>query len=144
MKTRTLISILILVFAVLIIIGSCATDKMTYISKEYEIYGTWVNPEYEKKGLRPKVVYNPNGKIDSYPSIDATRSLVQEFVITNRWTDSDGNVLYTCRIRFEDNWQYILFKLSNSGKTLESIFSVNDYPFEIDSSNANYRIRYRQ
>ena len=58
MKTRTLISVLILIMAVLVIAASCATDKMAYISKEYEIYGTWVNPDYKKEMQHGKWVFH--------------------------------------------------------------------------------------
>ena len=147
MKSRTLI-LVALIMAVLIIAGSCAKEKPDYISKEYEIYGTWVNPEYEKQGSYQKVVFHPHGKIDFYPAIDSTKSLVHgEFVITNKWTDSDGNVSYTIISRFDWDplsWYYGLTKISNSGKTSERQRSISDYPSEFDTSNANYRIYYRQ
>lgn len=45
MKTRTFISVVILIMAVLIIVGSCATEKLA--TKKSEIlYGTWVNKDY--------------------------------------------------------------------------------------------------
>jgi hypothetical protein len=47
MKTRLLVSILILVLAVIIIVSSCATmkspNKMTY----YRFCGVWINKDYE-------------------------------------------------------------------------------------------------
>jgi hypothetical protein len=86
MKIRTFVSILILVLAVLIIMGSCATDKMTYISKEYEIYGTWVNPKYNYEDKHhAKFVVHPNGKMEIY-STDASNTSYDsaELVITNK------------------------------------------------------------
>ena len=45
MKTRRLVSILILVMAVLFIAGSCATGKKAEKGVN-ELYGTWENEEY--------------------------------------------------------------------------------------------------
>ena len=64
MKTRNLVSILILVLAVMVIAGSCATmkspDKMVY----ERFCGTWVNTEYEGKEYPAvKEIYNPDGTI---------------------------------------------------------------------------------
>jgi len=44
---KKLLCTLLFLIVLLLVVGSCTTDKMTYISKDYEIYGTWVNPEYE-------------------------------------------------------------------------------------------------
>ena len=47
MKTRNLILSVILIFAVLVLLISCAPGKKAYVAKENEeIYGTWVNTEY--------------------------------------------------------------------------------------------------
>ena len=48
MKTRTLI-LIVLIIVVLIIFRSCATEKKAYVTKDSEeLYGTWVNPEYNE------------------------------------------------------------------------------------------------
>ncbi len=46
MKIKKIIAPLLLMVVLVLLFGSCATDKMAYISKDYEIYGTWVNPDY--------------------------------------------------------------------------------------------------
>ncbi len=57
MKTKTLVSILILVLAVLIIAGSCATGKKAYVAKEdEELFGTWINPDYGGLAKVEKVI----------------------------------------------------------------------------------------
>ena len=49
MKTTKLISILILALTVMIIAGSCATSKKTYVAQEdEELYGIWINPDYNE------------------------------------------------------------------------------------------------
>ena len=123
---------------------------MAYISKEYEIYGTWVNPEYnyEAKYI-PKFIVHPNGKTEDF-STDTSNTVYEsaELVITNKWTDSKGNIWYTYIGKGTDAkfWRYYLVRISNSGKTWESADSPNDYPKEIDPNNpyTRYAIYYRQ
>ena len=146
MKTRTLILIVILFTSVVFGIGSCVSDKMAYISKEYEIYGTWVNPDYNKETLLGKVVFHPNGIMEGYGAATGPAASDEaEFVITNKWTDSKGNIWYTIIYKFFVQWEYGLLKISNSGKTLEFAYG-NEYPKEIDSSDIHsvYLILYRQ
>ncbi len=146
MKTRKLISVLILIMAVLIIAGSCSTDKMAYISKDYEIYGTWINPDAKPVLQRGKIVIHPNGQMELYPTITSTSFGHVEFVITNKWIDSTGNIWYTLiygagEIAGQD---YGLCKISDSGKILEMSFNRADYPKEIGPSHTEYHIVYRQ
>ena len=48
MKTRMYVAIFVFMIAVLIIAGSCATQKQAYIPKtNEELYGTWVNTDYD-------------------------------------------------------------------------------------------------
>ena len=148
MKTRTLVSICILILAVLIIAGSCATDKMTYVSKDFEPYGTWVNPDYDDIIEYAKATYFPNGRAKLYGKVNATDYWESEFVITNKWVDSEGNVWYTSRDRYAGStqWVYVLFKISDSGKTMEYAIVGSDYPSDLDPDNRTYtyRIVYRQ
>ena len=95
MKTRTSISILILVLAVLIGIGSCATKKKAYVTKEDEkIYGTWANPDYNYAAYAtPKFVFHPDGKSEGYPlDTETNANWYGEFIINNKWIDSEGNI----------------------------------------------------
>ena len=146
MKIRTLISVLILIMAVLIIAGSCAEEKPNYISKEYELYGTWVNPDYDnKEGFYPKVVFNPNSKMDFYSVSTASKPtpLQGKFFITNKWTESKGTIWYTFIFNAPAEEFYSLVKISNSGKTLEWIMST-DYPKEMDPESTQYQFYNRQ
>jgi len=145
MKTKTLVLFSILCLAALIILGSCATDKMAYISKDYEIYGTWVNPDAEEFNFG-KVVFHTNGKTEWYPFITSASLTPAEFVITNKWTDSTGTVWYTLIRDAGDitGQDYGLCKISDSGKTLEMSFKRADYPNEIDPKYSEYNILYRQ
>jgi hypothetical protein len=131
---------------VLIILGSCATEKMAYISKDYDVYGTWVNPDAKPEMQGEKVVIHTNGKMEWYPIITSTSFVPVEFVITNKWIDSTGYVWYTLirdagELAGQD---YGLCKISDSGKVLEMSFNRADYPNEIDPIHTEYIILYRQ
>ena len=149
MKSRTLVLILILVLAVLMIItGGRATEKMTYVSKEYEIYGTWVNPDYNNTDRWSKIVFYPNGVDHCYrEDTDTVVGLEEEFTLTDKWIDSKRNIFYAMRFNLELDlyWLFCLLKISNSGKILEYDVSFDDYPKEIDPKKSGlYSIYYRQ
>ena len=147
-KMKTRILILTLIIVVLNIAGSCATDKMSYISKDYEIYGTWVNPDAKLIVQWGKVVFHPNGKSEWYRTIAGTSFAPGEYVITNKWIDSTGNIWYTLIREWGDigevsGRRYVLAKISDSGKMLELSVNNDDYPKEINSYG-EYHILYRQ
>jgi hypothetical protein len=157
MKTRTLVSIVILVLTVLIIIGSCATSKKAYVAKEdEELYGTWVNPEYDNTSAgEPGRMIIKNGTYEIYGLSNITRWLIQgEYTITDKWTDSDGNVWYKYMVTklwyqtgvTRTDPLYGLAKISNSGRTLERVYSGIDYPRELSQVilEYTYQIHYRQ
>jgi len=146
MKTRTFVSILIFVLAVMIVAGSCATDKMAYMSKEYEIFGTWVNPDVKPVIQYGKIVFHPNGIVEFHFTATSTTFESYEFVITNKWIDSTGDIWYTLIIIWAEirSPDYVLCKISDSGKTLELSGTNSDYPKEIDPKYTEYNIVYRQ
>ncbi len=72
MKTRTLISVLIFIMAVLVIAESCATGQRAHVNKKISIdetYGTWVNSDYNEKGQYAKEVDHPDGTYDLYQKL---------------------------------------------------------------------------
>ncbi len=148
MKRRLVILVLILFIAIVFVVVSCVTDKMAYISKEYEIYGTWVNPDAKPVLQRGKIVIHPSGKMELYPTITSTSFGHVEFVITNKWIDSTGDIWYTLILdwgeTFDFDPDYVLCKISDSGKTLELSWTNSDYPKEIDPKYTEYHILYRQ
>jgi hypothetical protein len=147
MKTRTSVSILIIVLAVLIITGSYVTAQDAYVVKEdEELFGTWINTDYDKMNKDAKIVIKPAGKAEYYNASTDSDAVQGEYVITDKWVDSEGNIWYKMRgeiplymIRY-----YSLYKISNSGKTLQCIFNNRDYPTEIAPEDTRYSIFYRQ
>jgi len=155
MKTRTLASIMILVLAVLIIAGSCATGKKAYVAQEdEELYGTWVNKEYNDWHYHAKHVINADGTIFLYPTDNSPRLIEEDkYIITDKWHDSEGNIWYKAIITYQVQKSiekttptYVLAKISNSGNILETVKSGVDYPTELspDALQYKYEILYRQ
>jgi hypothetical protein len=149
MKARTLASILILVLAILIIVGNCATGKKVYVAKEdEEIYGTWVNTDYNYTGRWAKGVFHPDGTFVTYQADSSiTPYYFGTFTITEKWTDSEGNIWYKI-ISIDQIYTiyYELHKISNNEMTWEYVWSNSDYPKEIDpdDTTSNRKIYYRQ
>lgn len=140
MKTRTLTLILILIMAVFVLLAGG--------SKKEEYYGTWVNTDYDRTTFRlGKLIHNRDGtKIKYVSASDTEPYLTATFTIEDKWTDSEGNIWY--KILFTRTEQIIsyfeLTKISDNGTTLELVFSIIDYPTEIDPNYEGYRIYYRQ
>ena len=161
METRKVTVILILVLAVLIILGSCATKKKAYVAKENEeLYGNWFNSEYNDSFHAARHIINADGTIQLYANDNTSRvAAIHLYIITDKWSDSEDNIWYkaiiTERAKKETIGKrsmsskepiYVLVKISNSGKTLETLKYSVDYPTEFDPDNSpyNYRIYYRQ
>ena len=131
---------------------SYASDKKTYVAKENEeLYGTWVNEDYNSSSKYAIFEWKADGTFivyrkttDEIPFEDGT------YTITDKWTESNGDIWYktTWDIYYFGRSGYMLICISNSGSTLESANSFSDYPTQIDQSNKDYQtymgIRYRK
>ena len=150
MKTRTLVSILILVFAVMIISEGYATEKKV-TKRDYRFFsGTWINEEYNSHPFPAKWVIRRDGTFDGYfRTTDSNKAGNGHFVIVEKWTDLEGNIWYKSH-----TWEgvmvegkptsYDLNKLSNSGKVWEYLALPGDFPTELDENNFQYHVYYRQ
>ena len=149
------VSILILFSAILIITGSVTTGKNTYVAKnKEELYGTWINPDYEEKAKPGKLTYDHNDVVRSYNTITSTKERWNwKFVITDKWIDDKGNIWYRWLITeakfgaiYDTEKQFYSGKISDSGKVLEYSYSTYNYPVEVnpDSLKYNYFIYRRQ
>jgi hypothetical protein len=130
-------------------IGNCATRKNAISDEELSntYSGTWINPEVPAE---PKMVYFPDGTWKHYPYID--RDIVcceGKDILIDKWKDSKGIIW------FESSWEclshgdggYLLAKMSDSGNTLELLFTTQEHRIEewdIDRFEYIYRIYYRQ
>ena len=154
MKTRTFVSIIILVLAVLIIAESCATmkspDKMTY----ERFCGIWANQDYElqagEMGPPPfaKWIVNPDGTMVGYELLMQTGpTWIYLYTVEKRWADTEGNHFYHVKTYnvLHQVTQYELWRLSKYNAVLEVQYIYNDYPEKIDpeDKHSDYLIYYR-
>jgi len=151
MKTRTLVSILILVLAALIISEGFATEKKV-TKRDYKFFSeTWINEEYNKESEFPaKLVIRRDGTFDAYFMLsDKKKYRSGIYEIVEKWTDSEGNIWYKRHVwggaKVEGHpGGYALDKFSNSGNVWEYIESGADFPTEIDKNHPYYHRYNRQ
>ena len=122
-----------------------------------DIYGTWVNADYNEKGQYAKEIDHPDGTYDCYQKLtDTEPTWIGEKTIIDNWYDKEGNLWIKWTIFWEEERSsykqpvgsnpnsYGLFKFSDSGKVRESVRSNKDYPDEMSPIGGNYAIHYRQ
>ena len=126
-----------------------AGDNKSPIRKEAsvdEIYGRWINKEYDKDHIciPAKMIINQD-KINMHRRLsDPEKSYIGKhnpYIITDSWVDRKGNSWYN--VRMNDpliGINYELWKISNFGKTLEKVSHAFEYPVEIDPDAGSYRI----
>ena len=151
MKTSLFISTMIIVITVLIIAGSFATGQDAYMVKEdEELFGTWINTEYDETLLMSKVVIEPDGSWDEYKMSSGDEKYFKcEYTVKEKWTDSDGNTLYKIIIKSIGSDYvpyYVISKINKTGDVYEDLVSNLDMPEEFDPDDMllHYRIYYRQ
>jgi len=156
MKTRMLVLISFLVLGVLIVAGSCATGKKAYVVQEdEELFGTWINPDYDEKMTAAKIIYEPDGVSRGFGTANTTMEAWNaKFTITDKWIDDEGIIWYKLfgtdmkvgSHSIPQSDYYYLCKISDSGRVFEFSRSSDDYPPEVNPDNLRYptRIYYRQ
>ncbi len=147
MKSKTLISVLILIMAVLGITGSCATGKKAVKAPIELVYGTWANLDYNtRNAFYAKAKIRPDGIIEVASHTENEYHHFDDitFTIIESWMDSDGNKYYKVDLVQGINTWYELWRINETDSVLEYIKSNIDYPTKIDPEHMNYRILYRQ
>ena len=152
MKTRTFVSTLILVLAVLIIAGSCATKRKAISYEDFikAWSGTWINMEYGGK-VAQKITLQPDGTREGFGISTSTTATFQDEVTTlETWLDSKGTIWYKAKwvnILPVGAKGYEMGKISDSGTIYEFVYASEDFPieeWEPDRFEYNYLIYYRQ
>ena len=146
MRTRKFVLGLILVLAVLVISGSCATGKKAVKAPIESVYGTWANLDYNTKDYTAKCKIRPDGIIEvaSHTELEYHQWDDITFTIIESWMDSDGNKYYKVDDAHGIDTWYELWRINEIDSVLEYVWSKIDYPSEIDPNHPNYRILYRQ
>ena len=146
MKTRTFVSILILILAVFVIVGSSAKQKQAYIPKtNEELYGTWVNTDYAEQ----KFIHHNWGYCEFFLFVtDQTANIKGTFQIRDKWVGSDGNLWYiaTCQYYGTPVVKFYLVKVDENEGIREEVWDYKDFPSEDDliPEQVQYVIWYRQ
>ena len=153
MKARTLISIEILVFVILIIAGGCATKRQAISKEDFFMTwsGTWINTDL--KGafwLEQKKIVNPDGSLKNYTFADDNSvQCERKTIVLEKWIEKEGGVWYICTWECLTHGRtgYEIGKISDSGNTWEFITSRNELTIEDwqpENIKYMYRIYYRQ
>jgi hypothetical protein len=131
-----------------------AEDSKSLIKREAsveEIYGRWINTAYDEDHLYScaKIVVNQTEICVYYNSSSPEYSYIGRqgtYVITDSWSDNKGNSWYRVCWSNLNGDLYQLWKISNSGTTLELTSRAFEYPIEIETNSyrVTYRIYYRQ
>jgi hypothetical protein len=140
MKTKTLILVVVLFFAVSLLF---AEDEISV----NDIYGTWVNADYNQKSQYAKWINLPDGTYEVYNKImGSEKDSSGKQTITDSWYDEEGNLWIQCIYEREtdDTVAYVVYKLSDSGKIRETVWSKVDYPEEMSPIGGEYSLHYRQ
>ena len=149
MKTRMFVLISFLVLGVLIVAGSCATQKQAYIPKpNEELYGTWVNTDYDGVEEDQKFINYNWGYTESFQLVtDQYVGLQSAFYIMDKWTGSEGIIWYkvTWQFRGSPNMRFYLVKINDTEGSWEQVWSYKDFPSESDLTpeHVQYDIWYR-
>lgn len=124
--------------------GTIFAQDPAYIPEDNEeLYGTWINMEYHAFP-HPKVTNFP-GELAIFGSVKSEKANeTGKYTITDKWTDSEGNIWYKTEVTFPFQKGYRLDKISNYGKTWESVISYSKYPTEINPEDADYYIYRRE
>jgi len=150
MKTRTAVSILILVLVVLIIAGSCATQKQAFVPKtNEELYGTWVNTDYDGVDQEQKFINYNWGYTEYFRLVTEQNAAARStFYIMDKWTGSEGIIWYkvTLQFRGSPNMRFYLVKINDNEGSWEDVWSYKEFPSESDLTpeHVPYGIWYRQ
>lgn len=114
-----------------------------------ELFGTWVNMDYQEgenlTHAPQKLILKP-GESELYSSINDTEPMwTEEINISHKWTDAKGNIWYKYRWKAgKIGSGFTLSKISESGKTLEYIYSQWEYPKKLDVNSEYYRVFHRK
>ena len=143
----------LLIVPVLVSNPMFAEEREYVLQENEELYGRWVNLEYNEKPMWAVIVFNKGGTYETYDTDYSKKPPYRGTFVTNeKWTDSKGNVWYKYYATGAKSgiWKagegYWLAKISDSGQKMECVLSSIAYPEKVepDSLEHTYIIYYRQ
>ena len=109
----------ILSAAFVVFSGNSFAEEKAYVAKDNEeFYGTWTNIDYGTRAHPYQKIINFPGRYEAYGSTKS--DIVMErgtFTITDKWTDSKGNIWYTL-IWMSDGLKYYELDKGDKGDVL--------------------------
>jgi hypothetical protein len=155
MKSRTVVSILVLTLLLVVVVYSYAARKKTTVDVDmiYEILtGTWINHDYDDESRTAKYVIHRDGSYDRYLQVDSELITGRsEYKVLEAWTDSEGIYWYRAITK---STSYVgpahneLGHIDTTKSVWESVWSTieipEDWEWNPDDFNVHYSILYRQ
>jgi len=152
MKNSQTLTCILALFGVLTSMCSCVSNRYRPTNNE-EMYGTWINEEYNSCVFPGKLVVNPDRTWEMFVSIsDSDPFSTGKFLITDKWTDEEGNVWYKNEVYVFSYLEveypgdtvsaYEIWKIDKYGTMKENWMGNTDYPTNLAPLRA--RIHYRQ
>jgi hypothetical protein len=144
---------IILSFTVLLVVFTLMGSSKKEISMEETIdaiSGTWINEEYVTSIIDDKLVIESNGTIAFYLLMNKSNpNIIADLRIEDTWIDPNDNIWVKAVVEPRGFSPYFcLFRISDSGKILEYMYSSINYPERIVSEpediTTTYLIYYRQ
>jgi hypothetical protein len=132
---------LIVVVILVAFSGTVLAGESEYKAKDNEeLFGTWVNMDYNDEMHAHMIIFKL-GEYGIYSSANDNEPMwTAEYRISQKWTDAKGNIWYKYRFKAGAMGSgFELCKISESGKTLEYIFSQWEYPKDLDANSEYYR-----
>ena len=142
-----------LIFIVFLVAVTLLGSSKKEISTEEAmdaLSGTWINEEYMTTMITDKLVIESNRTIAFYLLMNKSNpNIIADLTIEDTWIDSKENILVTAIVEPRGFSPYFcLFRISDSGKILEYMYSSIDYPEKIvtepEDITTTYVIYYRQ
>jgi len=149
MKTKALVTILILFLAVLITSEGHATGKGSYKRAfRKDFVGTWVNSEYNQwteSRLFAKLVIKSDSMMMAYDTETSEIPTDITMRIDDRWTDTNGFTYYKVFVEWSGYLtSHELWRIDEAKETLELNWYRASYPDEINPKSGRYQIYYHQ
>ena len=131
----------------LVLLGVLVSSSLTAQEKQWSLFGTWVNTDYDKSGdFSGKVSYGNDSQVSLFHlTSDSARYGYAPYVIEKDWIES-GIHWFRVKLMFPEGTYYEIDKLTKGGDTYESVFTTGTYPTSFDTSGKvySYTIRTRQ
>ena len=104
-----------------------------------DICSIWVNQDYASDKQPPKIIFNYDGTVETYPSQDAKDPISRGiFQVVEQWSDAQGVAWYKLKMIDMYGTELYLVRITKEGGRLEFVHQPYEYPQKIDETEASY------